>query len=433
MVLRSKSPSKIRTKMTAAATKTGPDLPKLYDKQRDAVYDDARYVVIEASTKSGKTAGCIIWQLSRVMRDKNRMSHWWVAPTYQQAKIAMSRVQAMLRRSRAGGLADFNRSSLKATFENGATWNFMTGEKPDNLYGEDVADAVMDEASRSRRESWHAVRSTLTATKGPIRIIGNVKGRGNWMYELARRAESGESEMSYYKLTAWDAVEAGVLDKSEVEDAKEKLPEHVFQELYLAEPSDDGGNPFGYESIDECTIREIDPAQGDTIDWAQGADPVAWGWDLAKSQDWTVGVGLDDDKNVTRFCRWRKPWRATMSEIKRRVGGDPALVDSTGAGDPILEQLQADCPEVEGYNFTSKSKQRLMEGLSVAIQSSEVAYPPGQIVNELEVFEFEHYRSGVRYEAPTGMHDDCVDALGLAVHCAEQHAGGSVYLGSVSF
>ena len=32
----------------------------------------------------------------------------------------------------------------------------------------------------SSPEAWHALRSTLTATQGPVRIIGNVSGRRNW-------------------------------------------------------------------------------------------------------------------------------------------------------------------------------------------------------------------------------------------------------------
>ena len=35
--------------------------PFLYKKQLEAIYSEARYALIEASTKSGKTVGCIIW------------------------------------------------------------------------------------------------------------------------------------------------------------------------------------------------------------------------------------------------------------------------------------------------------------------------------------------------------------------------------------
>src|SRR4051794_12329205 len=60
--------------------------------------------------------------------------------------------------------------------------SFKSAEKPDNLYGDDVWAAVADEATRMREEVFFALRSTLTATRGQIRIIGNVKGRKNWFY-----------------------------------------------------------------------------------------------------------------------------------------------------------------------------------------------------------------------------------------------------------
>jgi hypothetical protein len=305
------------------------------------------------------------------------------------------------------GTFQTNDSDLKLTIVyNGAVIWFKSGEKPDNLYGEDVYAAVLDEASRMREESWHAIRSTVTATRGPVRFIGNVKGRHNWFYAMARKAESGAPGMSYHKILASDAVAAGVLADEEIRNAKIELPDNVFRELYLAEPSDDGGNPFGLAAIDKCVAP-----------LARG--PVtAWGWDLAKSVDWTVGIGLNAEGKVSEFHRFQKPWDDTIEYIIRTTRA-PALIDSTGVGDPIVEMLQKRTSEqrFEGYNFTSASKQRLMEGLAVAIQSEKITFPDGPIRKELEVFEYEYTRTGVRYSAPEdmGFHDDCVCGLALAV------------------
>jgi len=290
---------------------------------------------------------------------------------------------------------------------NGAIIQFKTAEKPDNLYGEDVYACVIDEASRCREESWHAIRSTLTATRGPIRIIGNVKGRKNWAYRLARKAEAGEQDMAYHKITAFDAVEAGVLDADEIEDARRQLPEQVFKELYLAEPSDDEGNPFG--DIRAC----IGPQSI--------APPYAFGIDLAKSVDWTVIIALDADGTVCRVKRFQAPWNDTITRIIDTVGHYPALVDSTGVGDPVLESLQRQGGgNFTGFKFTSQSKQQIMEGLAVAIQRHEIRYPEGPIVAELDCYEYEYTRTGVKYTAPVGLHDDCVCALALAVKACER-------------
>ncbi len=397
--------------MTEAETKSKEGLhyqrPWLYAKQKTAIFEPldafgkpARYSTIEATTKCGKTVSCIAWLFEQALCAKTKgQNYWWVAPVFGQAQIAFRRMKAGIPKD----LYTSTEVPPMVTLTNGSVITFKSGEKPDGLYGEDVFAAVIDEASRMREEAWHALRTTLTATRGPVRLIGNVKGRRNWFYALCRRAEAGEAGLSYHKIIAADAVAAGVLATEEIEDARRMLPEAVFRELYLAEPSDDGGNPFGLAAIARC----IEPLAATT--------PRVWGWDLAKHVDWTVGIALDEYGRTCRFERFQGPWDNTMDKIVSVTGSTPALVDSTGVGDPIVEMLQKRSnTRFEGYNFSSPSKQKLMEGLAVAIQKREVTFPDGPIRTELENFEFEYSRTGVKYSAPEGFHDDCVCALALA-------------------
>jgi phage FluMu gp28-like protein len=387
--------------------------PYLYPKQLAAIFDPRRYSFIEASTKAGKTSGCIVWITEKAFDGRDGQNYWWIAPVSGQADIAFRRclraIPSHLRTEHVG---------IKTiTLVNGAVLWFKSADKPDSLYGDDVYAAVFDEASRSKEDAWYAVRSTLTHTRGPVRVIGNVKGRKNWFYRMARKAQTGDDPAyGYHKITANDAVAAHVLAQEEIDDAQRNLPEHVFRELYQAEASDDGGNPFGLEAILGCVL----PAVVDS-------EPFCWGWDLAKSQDYTVGIALDAHGRVCRFVRFQKSWEETFKTILELTGHTPALVDSTGVGDPILERLQKARAQVfEGYHFTSGSKQKLMEGLAVAIQSKAVQFPgssgkaltagdAGHIQDELEQFEYETTRTGARYSAPEGFHDDCVCSLALAV------------------
>jgi hypothetical protein len=376
--------------------------PWMYPKQERAVFTPARYAVIEASTKTGKTVGCMVWIAELAMQGRPGWNYWWVAPIYSQARIAFRRLKRALPRQ----LYRANESELTITLANQAVIWFKGAENPDSLYGEDVYGAVIDESTRVREASWIAVRSTLTATKGPLRIIGNVKGRKNWAYKMARRAESGAPNMVYTKITAYDAVEAGILDLAEVEDARAQLPESAFRELYLAEPSDDEGNPFGGSAAINACITPL-----------SDLPPAAWGWDLAKSQDWTVGIALDEHGDVCRLLRFQKPWNDTITTIDQETGYTQALVDSTGVGDPVLEALQARRHGVyEGFKFTAQSKQQLMEGLAIGIQQRAIGFPEGVISSELSDFEYVYTRTGVKYKAPEGLFDDAVMALGLAWH-----------------
>jgi hypothetical protein len=379
----------------------------LTDYQLASLFCPERYAVVEATSKAGKTVGALAWLTEQAMMGKPGQNTWWIAPIFPQTKVAYRR----LKRSLTRGFYEANESELTLTLSNGVRMWFKGSENPDSLYGEDVIAAVIDEATRVKEESWHAIRTTLTATRGPLRIIGNVKGRRNWAYQLARRAEAGEEGMHYAKITAEDAVKAGILDAAEVEDAKRMLPEAVFRELYMAEPSDDGGNPFGLKAIEACVAP------------MSAGPPVCFGLDLAKSGDWCVLIGLDKDGRVCHFDRWQGSWQGTIPRVLAAIGTVPCLVDSTGAGDPVLEALQHDGRDqgatVLGYVFSAPSKQRLMEGLAVAIQQKRIRIPPDEppmrvIVSELEAFEYVYRRIGVSYSSPEGMHDDCVCSLALA-------------------
>lgn len=222
--------------------------PKLTDYQKEILFSPARFTITEASTKAGKTYSHIIWLYGKAHQkgtDHTGKNYWWVAPVYNQTKIAFKRLRRYLT-SISGYL--FNESNLIITCPNGAEIHFKSAEKPDNLYGEDVYAAVFDEAPRAREESWYALRSTLTATQAPCKLIGNFGGISNWVHKLKEKSKT-DKNYSYHKITCWDAIREGILEEEEVLQAKRDLPEKIFKALYEAEQSEDEGQLISNESI----------------------------------------------------------------------------------------------------------------------------------------------------------------------------------------
>jgi hypothetical protein len=383
--------------------------PFVTDYQRRILDSPARYTITAAATKVGKTASHIIWLFEQALKLKENQSVWWVAPVYQQAEIAFRRMRNQVT------VRDFfkvNESKLRLTLPTGGIIEFKSADKPDNLYGDDVYAAVFDEFTRAREDAWFALRSTLTKTEGKAKLIGNVKGKKNWGYKLSERARMGELNYGFFKITAYDAVNAGVLKLEEVEQAKRDLPQHIFSELYLAEPTEDGSNPFGLSYISQC----IAPISTANTEW--------FGIDLAKYSDYTVIIGLDSEYRVCYFDRFQKDWAQTEQHIIRVVGNTPAAIDSTGVGDPIVEKIQRHCPRSVGVKFTSVSKQQMMEQLTADVHAGLIKFPEGIIADEMRNFEFEHTATGLRYSAPSGLHDDAVCALALARYCSQKNKKG---------
>lgn len=387
--------------------------PWMPEYQRRIIDSPARFTVTEAATKTGKTTCHTIWGLEQSLILKPNQRVWWVAPVYQQAEIAFSRM-----RSQVSSTSFFkvNETKLRLTLPTGSLIEFKSAEKPDNLYGDDVYAAIFDEFTRAKESAWTALRTTLTATRGKCKFIGNVRGKKNWGYKLGQKARSGEPGYEYFKITAQDAVEAGILEALEIQQAKRDLPENAFKELYMAEALDDQANPFGIQHI----ANQVRPMSHSV--------PVAFGIDLAKSVDWTVVTGLDQEGNICFFDRWQSDWGQTRQRIIAIVGPTAAFIDSTGVGDPIAEDIRKECGNVENYHFTSQSKQKIMEGLASGLQRGKVTVLEGIMREELESFEFEYSRTGVKYTAPSGSHDDCVCSLALAYQRLTEGVTSELYM-----
>lgn len=265
--------------------------PFLYPKQERVIFNPARRVICEASTKAGKTLGCILWLHEQaLLAPESGRNYLWVAPVHPQTRIAYERMKRML----PAGMFESWDSTQSIRLFNGSTIWFRSGVNPDNLYGDDIWAAVIDEASRCSAGVWHAVRSTLTATRGPVRIIGNVRGTDNWAYELARQAEAGDDPNTFYaRLTANDAVEGGVIHKDEVEEARRDLPEDVFNELYMAVPSTRAymftGQPsiIAYETLPEQLRNGLENSTARCI---RAWDIAATAEKPGKDPDYLVGA-----------------------------------------------------------------------------------------------------------------------------------------------
>lgn len=221
--------------------------PKLTSYQNNFLYNDSRFTITEASTKIGKTFSHIWWIYERAHEGWNKpnYNHWWVAPVYSQTKIAFKRLKAKLGKT---GVYSINETNLTITCPNGVVIHFKSADKPDNLFGEDVYSIVFDEAPRAKVEAWYALRTTITATGGKIKLIGNFGGVSNWMHQLKEKSLT-DKEYSYFKVTAWDAVAEGILDEAEILQAQKDLPPKVFKQLYLAEEQESADQLCTYDSI----------------------------------------------------------------------------------------------------------------------------------------------------------------------------------------
>ncbi len=322
----------------------------------------------------------------------------WFAPSYKYLAEPCRDLERHLKPI----IMRHDRTERRMEFATGGSLDFWTLENEDAGRGRFYDLAAIDEAGfvSNLLSIWQAaIRPTLADRKGRAIFAGTPKGTGDF-HRIFLEAEGDATG-------AWAAFRIGsganpFLDPEEVEAMRRSLPKEVADQEIEGIPAEDGGNPFGLNAIRAC-IAPI-----------SSAEPECWGVDLAKSQDWTVAVGLDSEGRVCRLDRWQAPWNVTREKLARMIGSAPAQIDSTGVGDPIVEDLRKVCRRVEGFRFTNQNKQQLMEGLQIAISTAEIRFPDGWLRSELEAFGFRYSGRTVSYEATVG-HDDGVCALALAV------------------
>jgi hypothetical protein len=377
------------------------EVPEAHINQDKILDSEARFIVVMCGRRFGKSELSQIKIITEAVQGKQIA---YITPTYSLAKVFFNRLIHALPFLN-------NKSDLKLSFPNGGSVEFFTGERLDNLRGRKFHWVIIDEASfiPNLEQGWlNSIRPTLTDYKGRALFLSTPRGK-NYFYSLFMKG--GEEGWESFKFTTYDNP---YIDSTEIDEAKTQLPAAVFEQEYMANPMENAANPFGSEHIRAC-IRPM-----------SYNEPVCYGIDLAKSYDFTVIIGLDLNGIVCYYERFQRDWSTTKQTILK-LPKKPIVIDSTGVGDPIFEDLQREGLQIQGLKFTQGSKQQLMVGLQTAIHTQKIGYPDGEIVRELEVFEYQYSATGVKYSAPSGFHDDCVMALALAWHNMNFKAGSGRY------
>lgn len=371
---------------------------------KPALYNDYKYSIIVAGRRTGKTYNAIQWLLETLMTtDATSAIH--IDTTQGNIQKYVDRYYKKFLKP-IWHLCSWNSQKYILTLPGGKYIDFGSAERPENLEGFDYDLALLNEGGHILKKDtfWYNTLQPMFK-QAIVRIIGTPKSK-NLFHNLYELGKSGsDSDYTSFHFTAYDSP---FWKKEQLEKIKKNIPEEFFRQEYLAEFLEGAGSVF--RSIHEC-IREPE----------QGLKANVMAVDLAKHQDFTViTLANKEQKQVIEMDRFNQiDWGFQKDRIVNtwEKNGKPKLViDSTGAGDPIFDDLKNHGVQVEGYKFTNKTKNELIKSLSVAMDNRDINFPNiNYLVSELEVFGYDMTPSGnIRYNAPSGHHDDAVISLALA-------------------
>jgi hypothetical protein len=256
---------------------------------------------------------------------------------------------------------------------------------------------------------WNlSLRATLVDLVGDAWFLSTPKGRNAFwqLYQIAQNDTRGE--WAFWQRTSYENPH---IRPSELDAMRATMPERVFAQEIMAQFLDDAGGVFR-KVVEAATLAEQPPIPGHQ--YVMGVD---WG----KSNDFTVLTVIDvAERRLAAMDRFNQiDWslqRGRLAATYARYKPTTIIAETNSIGEPNIEALRAEGLPVQGFTTTNATKAQIIEGLSLAFETSALAILNDDVlVGELQAYELERLPSGlVRYNAPEGMHDDCVMSLALA-------------------
>lgn len=223
----------------------------LHAKQLEVFKSDARFKVVAAGRRAGKSYLSAVCLLIEALKETNRFDVdlkgkevWYVAPTYQQARDIIW-----------GLLKDLGESVIEQVYENTSTMRLVNGrtiklkgsDRPDTLRGVSLAYVVLDEYAFMKPEVWDMIIGpALADSRGEALFIGTPDGK-NHFYDLWIEAQ--REDVSSWDSFHFNSLDNPLISEEELEMARGRMSHEAFKQEFEASFEAAGGGAFRESDI----------------------------------------------------------------------------------------------------------------------------------------------------------------------------------------
>ena len=377
--------------------------------------DPCKYYILNIGRQFGKSLLATNQLLKWALNEPNTTTAW-VSPIFRQAKKVFDDID----RAFGNNQQIFKKkdgTNLVMNFINGSSIQFFSAERYDNIRGFTFDYLVCDEFAFMDEQAWTEVlRATVLVRGKKVLLISTPKGK-NHFYKMFMLDGINEQYKSF-RMTSYDNP---IINPTEIDDARLTLPDHVFRQEYLAEFIDGGAGLFNSPKVN---------------DNPQITNRYYAGVDIGRVDDYTV-ISIFNDLGEQVICdRFRHD---SWDNISKKVAGyinqfnAYTLIEVNSIGDAVFEQIKKYCDNqaaIHPFVTTAKSKQDIIERLSVANQNKDISFRNiDWLLKEFDIFTFEFNpkTKSIRYSAPSGFHDDGVMATAISYEALKSNKTAGEY------
>lgn len=372
----------------------------------------------------------------------------WVAPAITSARTHWNKLVELIQKSKIP-TKKISQAAKEILFYGGGSITVRSALEPDNLRGDSLDYAVLDEAAFFRDGEyvwWQVVLPMITATRGVVMFTTTPNGR-NWLYQLFKNGKDPANR--YYKSWNIPSTASPYQDLELLDELRRSMPTMKWREEFMAEFLADGGGVFS--GIEQAASGLLLPAPERGHEYAAAID---FGW-TGDNNAFTVidkherrqvfGTTFNNIgtvRTVKRLIELMDYWQPEVTHIEKNGIGEALLGlfrDVLSGKDDVedlrdlLNKRTEDDPDekplediVGGHkirviHMNNDIKRDIVERLAADIEyarltilSDQTPYGEKQI-EEMSTFERKRTPTGMpTYGAVEGSHDDTVIALALA-------------------
>ncbi len=402
----------------------------LHPKQQEIALDPAKYKVICAGRRAGKSKFACSHVTFHAIT--TQAPYWWVAPTFRNTQAAWRELVALATQNPKFKVRIFKDEyiiefpKLDTSRASAGFVQVVSGADPDNMRSAGRAGVVYDEAAFGQERVWTEILlPSLMDYDGWAMLISTPNGF-NWFYNVWLKAEREQDGYKAFRFTSYDNLYIGVTPEDAlagrvntpervraiVDQRKQTMLERTFRQDILAEFIDDALGVF--RGIDRVKYRPEEDAPIDGHHYVMGVD---WG----RSHDYTaISVWDATERREVYLDRFNQiGWtlqRGRVAALFEKWRPSVIVCESNFTGEANIEELQKEGLPVRAFRMTNEGKKQLVERLALAIERADCRLLDDEAANdELRTYGAEVLPSGaIRYSAPQGGFDDTVVARMLA-------------------
>lgn len=301
-----------------------------------------------------------------------------------------------------------NQSDMIIELVNGSILQMVGADNIDRIVGTNPIGVIFSEYSLMKPDVWNFISPILRENGGFAIFIMTPRGT-NHAFDLMQTVKN-DPKWFVQTLTVEDTK---ALSPQDLEEARNEMPQDLFKQEYYCTFIDNGMGFF--RRIDENTYK-IEEYQPKELSMFQ------LGVDLAKYNDFTVisPFNLNDFHLLKQDAFNQMDYNLQKARIENaylKHNRGRIVIDSTGVGEPIFDDLNARGMNITPFRFNKSSRTDLLKNLQILLEQDKIKIPNDEVlIDELKSMTYELNDNGsTTIKVPDGKHDDRIMSLALAV------------------